>query len=515
MLEDRVRVGPVAAVPSGDLQRRVLEACGIPWHDPSKALDYEVYTNAVGCGTLRRYTRAELATAEASAAFGWQDILVTEEAPLDIATVISGIVTGTRQGELAHLNVRSASRGTPNCYLEGAYELLARHDGKLVKLTCTTTSATIVEITPDQAQDCWQRGRPSPITIPRPDKAWTGLEGLLELPTTSAAERRTNVSRFGAKGANLAALYQRIDPRLRLQGFLIPFHFYEAFVTANGFASTIEGHLADPAFLTGGLLRRERLAQLIDAMEAAPCDPALVAALGTKLGEVFGSPAVMVRFRSSSNAEDTLGFNGAGLYSSTSVCPADDTDGDDLGPSRCDLDQPRERGICRGLKRVWASLWNAKAYEERDWYRIDHRQVAMGILVDTRIKGELANIVAFTGNPVLPGDARYLVNAQLGELDVVSAVPGMYPEKELLQIAGGQVIRIERQRGSTELPAGSWVLDDARLRELGAHLARIAEVYPIDESARPTDDLMLDTEWKLHPDGHLIIKQVRPFLQRF
>jgi phosphoenolpyruvate synthase/pyruvate phosphate dikinase len=220
----------------------------------------------------------------------------------------------------------------------------------------------------------------------------------------------------------------------------------------------------------------------------------------------------MVRFRSSSNAEDALRFNGAGLYDSTSVCVADETDSDSTGPSRCDPDQQKERDVCRGLKKVWASLWNVKAYEEREWYGIDQREIMMGIVVDTRTKNETSNIVAFTGNPLEYGDDRYLINAQVGAFDVVAAVPGVWPEKDLLTLEAGQVDKIERVRGSTELPEGEWVLDDARLRELGALLNDIADVYPVDEAAPPGAKVLLDTEWKLRSDGALVVKQIRPFL---
>ena len=169
--------------------------------------------------------------------------------------------------------------------------------------------------------------------------------------------------------------------------------------------------------------------------------------------------------------------------------------------------------MCRGLTRVWASLWTMKAFEEREWYGIDHRQVAMGILVNTRTANELANVVAFTGNPLLRGDARYLVNAQAGELDVVSAQPGVWPEKVLLTLDAGSVVEIERVRGSTELAEGEWVLDSPTLELLGASLAHIAEVYPVDETVPETATVLLDTEWKLRQDGRLAVKQVRPFLQ--
>lgn len=72
----------------------------------------------------------------------------------------------------------------------------------------------------------------------------------------------------------------------------------------------------------------------------------------------------------------------------------------------------------------------------------------MGILVNTRTGDELANVVAFTGNPSLAGDDRYLVNAQVGAVDVVSAVPGVWPEKVLLTIArpGPDGARLQRRR---------------------------------------------------------------------
>ena len=525
VVQNRVNIGTVAIVPSGGLQRQILGDCDVLIYDPSTSLDYEVYTNAKGCGTLRRYTLSELSVATANSEFGWQNILVTDEAPLDIETILSGIVTGTRQGELSHLNVRSASHGTPNCYIRGAYELLFQWEGQLVELECKTSGATITPITPEEAQVCWEGLRPDPIEVVSMDPDWTDFVGLLELPTDSATDRLAGLSRFGAKGMNLATLYQRINPDLQLEGFLIPFYYYDQFIVANtwsvdlgdgiksvSFADTIDHYLDDPVFLSDGVRRRERLYALQNAMLDTTCDSALLADIELKIPEIFGSDDVMVRFRSSSNAEDALHFSGAGLYVSTSVCLADETDGDTVGPSRCDPDKSTERDVCRGLTKVWSSLWSMKAFEEREWYGIDHRQTAMAILVNTRTKGELANIVAFSGNPLLRGDPRYLVNAQYGELEVVSARPGIWPEKDLLTLEDGVVVEIERLRGATVLPDGMWVLDNARLEELGMELWNIFQVYPVDGDLPTAANMMLDTEWKVLSDGRLVIKQVRPFL---
>lgn len=123
-------------------------------------------------------------------------------------------------------------------------------------------------------------------------------------------------------------------------------------------------------------------------------------------------------------------------------------------------------------------------------------------------------MVVFSGNPSSARDDRYLVNAQIDELPVVSPAPGVWPEQSLLTLQGGQVSRIERVSGSSELPASAVVLSDEQLKQLGAELARLAERYPHDVEPPVGRSFLLDTEWKVMPDGALRIKQIRPFLRR-
>jgi pyruvate,water dikinase len=518
--------GPLAVVPSGELQRAALAGCEVPQYDAAAAIDYEAYTAATGYGTVRRYTPAEFATATAQAAYGFQDILVLAEAPIDVERPISGAVTGTRQAELSHLNVRSAARGTPNCYVKDAYSRLAEWEGQLVKLTCGKGGLVVEPATPEEAQGWWDALRPDPVEIPEADVEASELVGLLELPTATPEERELGVRRYGAKGRNLATLYQLIAADLQIPGFLVPFRYYKEYMTTQqwsvdlgsgpevlSFAETITRLLADPQFQSDPALRRARLTALYEGIRDGDCDPALEDALAARLIEVFGADTVMVRFRSSSNAEDGLQFSGAGLYESTSACLADALDADKLGPSRCDASEPEERGVCRAMRKVWASLWLPRAFEEREWYGIDHAKAAMAILVDLRSGDESANMVVFSGDPNLPGDDRVLVNAQLGELEVVSPDPGTFPEKTRLTLVGGEVAEIDRVRGSSELPDGGHVLTDEQLRELGAHMAAIGEVFPIDDAAPAGTTVLLDTEWKVRADGTLLIKQVRPFLR--
>lgn len=515
-IQSRFTLGSLVFVPNSANQRAALESWPEDRPFPIRGDDgvrYEAYTTGVGYGTVRRYRLPELAEAEEEAAFGFQDILVLDDAPFDVQRPISGVVTGGRQGELSHLNVRSAARGTPNCFVADAWDRLADWDGQLVRLECGENRWKIEAAGEAEAEAFWEALRPDPVDVPTPDLAWTALTPLLELPTSTAEERQLGLTRYGSKGRNLATLYQRIDPDLQITGFLVPFSAYDGFVRAEreggSFQDRIEAMLDDPTFLNDGAVRRETLDALVADMEIADVDPGVLAAVSAQVDATFGSDRIMVRVRSSSNAEDSLKFTGAGLYDSTSVCIADDRDDDDLGPSSCDPEQPDERGLRRGLARVWASLWYVRAYEERSFYGIDHRNIAMGVLVDTRQAHEQANMVAFTGNPGAPDD-RFLVNAQEGEIEVVSDDPGVWPERDLLEMDGGVVTGVVRAGASSEVPQ---VLTDAELAEVGAALWKIRDVMPIDEAVPDGYDLLLDTEWKFDAKGRLTVKQVRPFLR--
>jgi len=521
-------LGELAFLPKTSNQAAVAPTWGAPFPiaGADNSIEYEVYTRAVGYGTVRLYDLDELATATQEVAFGFEDILILDEAPADIEQVISGAVTGTRQGELSHLNVRSAARGTPNCFIPQPHETLAQWEGQLVRMECGETALTITKTTLAEAEAFWQQLQPDPLQIPSADLAWTEMEGLLEVPTADAMNRASALSRYGSKGVNLATLYQRTDATIQLQGFLVPFHYYDAFMTnglwnvdlgggegSHSFAETLASWLSDPAFTGDGLVRRQRLSALREAIRASSVDPSLIDALDARIRSVFGGDLQMVRFRSSSNAEDALEFSGAGIYDSTSACLADERDADSEGPSLCDADQDSERSLQRALLKVWASLWNIEAFEERRWYGIDHSAAAMGVLVNTRSKNELANFVAFTANPTSTEDDRMLVNAQIGELDVVSAGPGIIPEKTLLTVDAGAVTEITRVSPSSVVLPGVQVLSDNQLDTLGGHLWTIRQDLPLDAQPPTGRDLLLDTEWKVLEDGRMIIKQVRPFLR--
>ncbi len=524
-LQERFGLGELMYVPTSQNQRENADG----WTDApfrirgADSVTYEAYNPTYGYGTVRFEPLADLAADSLSGAFGYQDILVLDEAPMDLDRVVSGVVTGTRQAALSHLNVRMSTRGTPNCYTAEPWTKLAAWEGKLVRLECAEDQLIVEEATPEAAQAWWDGFRPDPVVVEPPDTDWNALGELLTVPTDTEADRHTNYLRYGAKGANLATLYQRIGPDVQLDGFLIPFAYYERFMAANTWTAEVDGGTEtltfadtvlrwhdDPDFLSNPSIRAARLAALQAAMAAAPVDEGDLAAIRAQIAATYGGSDVMVRFRSSSNAEDGVVFSGAGLYDSVSACAADDEDADADGPSRCDDDKSKEKPVADALRQVWASLWNEGAWEERDWYGVEQRDVAMAILVNDQSEREEANLVAFTGNPTGEDD-RWLVEAQVGDVDVVSAEPGVTPERTLLTVSGGAVTGFERMDTSSEVVADEVVLSDAQLYEVGALLLEVDAVMPHDEDAPEGAVVMWDTEQKYLEDGRHIIKQVRPF----
>jgi hypothetical protein len=528
-LRERFSIGALSYTPDSPLQAQWLDALGEP---PFPVLvvpegpepPYEAYTPGLAYGRVRRLTSAEI-DGDGPLPFGWQDVVVVDQPPQTLAGVMAASVTAARQDVLTHLNVLSSLRGTPNIHVENALEVFEPYEGKLVRIEALPTYYSIREATLAEAQAHWSEHRPHVEPGAPPDFAFTDIVDLDDVEVGGPEDRLLAVSRFGSKAAGLAVLRAVTEGSHVVEGMGLPMGAYVAFMADNqweapvaggsemlSYAETIERWLADEGFRTDAQLRLTWLVALRDEMEDhGVVDPALLDELRTRVGEVFGDEALMMRFRSSSNAEDSLDFNGAGLYESASGCALDV--GSDAEVSACDPSSER-KPMDAALKKVWASLWGFGAFEEREYYQIDHRQVGMGMLVNPRFADEAVNGVAFTGNPSDLADPRLTINAQLGEVPVVDATPGVVAELDRVRLEGGLVVAIDREIASTLVPAGSFVLDDARVKELATLLSQVAASYPVDGTPPAGTRVMLDTEFKVTVDGALVLKQIRPFAAR-
>lgn len=411
------------------------------------------------------------------------DILVLGTLPEDIP-VVSGVITDEIQAPLGHINVLCHNRKTPNMALRGASkrtEIVAL-EGKLVRLQVDPRGHTLAPASQADAERSWEQRRPKTPQTPRRDDANVGLPSLDALTLA-------DIPRVGAKAAQLGLVTRLAHGRFRVpRGFALPMHFYARFLAAHGLDRRISAMLADPTFQQDAAVRSRRLAELREAMENAPVPDEILKPLVARMRELL--PPGKVRLRSSTNAEDLPGFNGAGLYRSTRVDPADPAD------------------VARGLRKVWASVWLSGAHEERAWYRIDSSTVGMGILVQESVDDDIVNGVAITENPFSQGQPGYFVNAQISGASVTGARGNEIPEQLMIYtFEDGQ--GVERLSNSS-LNNGKPLLGPEDIKRLSTaleaiHVAFTGDSYGMSGRAADVEFLLAG------PARGVVIVQARPY----
>ncbi len=471
---------------------------------------YIRYALGVGYGRLRFVAAADWARVHEEGSLTRQDIVLLEEVPIDFDSRIAGAVTCVPQGPLSHVNLICLQESTPNAYIANAWEILSPFRDKLIRLEVGDGSYSVREVGEEEAALFWERRRPAPQAIAAPDGDFRDMPAVAAIAGTYEPER------FGGKGGYLARFLPAIPEANRVPAFVIPFARLDDYLANNfwgdcSFAEAIWLMQQDEGFRTDSGVRKALLAEFQAQVQHGNVDANFVEEVSNRIREVFGSSSVMVRFRSSSNAEDALFFPGAGLYDSFSACVDDSYDEDGVGPSACDPAEPEERRVERALRHVWGSLWNFRAFEQRAWHGISEDAVRMGILVTPAFLDEGANGVALTGSPTDPRDRRYFVTAQLGGASVVRPEPGDVPETDVVAVAENGACTITRPQFSTLVPFGTFVMKDAELIELAGVLRSLDASY-VPPAPVPKELTRLDVEFKLTPNRRVLIKQVRPYL---
>ncbi|HUS67935.1 MAG TPA: PEP/pyruvate-binding domain-containing protein [Kofleriaceae bacterium] len=454
---------------------------------------YQPLNQTVGFGTLRFRRLAELEAQPASPT----DIVVLDRVPNDIS-MVSGLVTEEFQTPLAHVNILSKNRGTPNMALRGAWDdpALRALEDELVRLEVGANEFTVAEASTADAEAYWDDLRPDAPLTPEFDLTVTA-------PVDLDDAARGDAIAIGAKAANLAEVATiRIDGApiaMPDDPFAIPFSFYDQHMTANGFDADAAEIVADAA---AGLSGKELAARLFDLrwrIFRAPMDATARDTLYAEATARWGADA-RVRFRSSTNVEDLPDFSGAGLYTSAAADLAG-------GPAALEA----------AVKVVWASAWNQQAFVERSFYRVDHARVRMGVLVHPAMPDEMANGVAVTINEFAENRPAFYINGQLGEVSVTNPTGLAVPE-QLLYYTWYEEPEIEViSRSSLVAAQEDWeawpaILTEEELEQLAAYLTAIHEHWRALEPGDP--ELAMDVEWKLGPGRQVMIKQARPLVRR-
>jgi hypothetical protein len=461
---------------------------------PFAGLRYQPLTRAVGYGVLRFVPSEQLAKSE----LGPRVVLVTDDVPNDIPFV-GGLITEAFQTPLAHVNVLSQARGTPNMALRGARadERLQPLLGKLVRLEVGAADLDVREATAEEADAFWATQRASgPAIVPPLDTSMRGVQSLRE-------RGYYDLPALGAKAAQFAELYKvsalrggcaptTLPLNVPRDAFAIPVVHYLEHFTASGAQAKLTALLADPSFRADPVAHEEGLAQVRALILAHPVEPGLLTEVTTAVRDRFGS--ARVRFRSSSNSEDLPEFNGAGLHTSVSVAFGD-----------------RERDIHDGLRTVWASLWNTRAFDERDFANVDQSRTAMGVLAHEAELGEAAQGVAIARDlRDLTRLEVYHLNAQRGEASVTNPAPGVTTE-ELLFTFPPRTPALE-YLSSSSLSGQRPVLDGSDARAVACSLASVQLHFrPILDPRNENRLFAMQTEWKLERGTRaVIVKQARP-----
>ena len=416
-----------------------------------------------------------------------RDIVIYESLPNDLPRV-AGIITTVAQTPLSHVNLRALQDRVPNAFVADALDdatidsLIDSH----VRYTVTRSGYTIRAATKAEVDAHYEESRPAAAQTPQRDLAVTEITPLSDIEFG-------DWTAFGVKAANVAVLGTLgfADGTVP-DGFAVPFYFYDEFMKANELDTMVSTMLANSAFQTSYDTQEKELKKLRNAIKDATTPDSIITALEEMHGEF--PDGTSLRYRSSTNNEDLPGFSGAGLYDSKTQDP----------------EETEEDGIDKSIKGVWASLWNFRAFVERDFHRVDHLTTAMGVLVHPNYSDELANGVAVSYDPINAREGVYYVNTQIGEDLVTNPDANSVPEELLLLEEDSYEVLVY----SNQVESEQLLMSDAQIEQLRGHLATIHDKF--DELYDPDDGerFAMEIEFKITSKDVLAIKQARPWVFR-
>lgn len=372
-----------------------------------------IENDGVGCGTLILIPKLE--TEKLVPTLSGKMIPIFESLPLDLG-VVAGVITEEAQTPLSHVNIKSKNRGTPNVFIPNAAkdsrikDFLAKK--VLVRLELAKGAMSIRQITAEEAKKCWENTRP--VIRLRADLAERRIRSTENLGFK-------DVISIGAKAANYSE-GTHVLPKAFRPGFAIPFYYYREFIRTN----TIDGKTSIEQYITQLISNpkiqsdKAFLAESLKKLQERMTDPSmivnkdLIIQLKTLVTSKY--PNQKIRFRSSTNSEDMPMFTGAGLYDSGAYDPA----------------KPKKT-IEKALQYVWASVWNLRAFEERELFKINHLDVSMAMLVSPAYPNEIANGVGVSRNILKPelGEGFYL-NIQSGSDAVTNPDATITPDQVIV-----------------------------------------------------------------------------------
>jgi pyruvate,water dikinase len=355
-------------------------------------LKYQEVASGNSIGILKEYKIKDLNTIKPKE----NEIIILDGTPETLPNV-KGIIVNELQTPLSHLVILGKNRKIPIM----AYTL-ALTDTKLKSFLNKKVELQIAVDT-FYIQETSKKIKSSGTLKKRTLVADTTITGLVDLSKIN----KKGVGYIGSKAQNLSyliAIAKDSSFKVPENAYAIPFYYYNRHIHNKSILPLITALIKNPNKDSVQWINIQ-LEKIRKAIKKEAVDPRLITELNQKLGaqKKFKN----FRFRSSTNAEDIDGFNGAGLYDSKTGIVGDSI-----------------KSFEKAIKQVWASVWDESSYWEREIFGLDQSTIAMGILVHRAFPDELANGVVITKNLFRKDFSGITVNIQKGENSVVKPEKG-------------------------------------------------------------------------------------------
>lgn len=441
-------------------------------------INYLALNNAEGYGYFRLMSLDETPTTK--------DLVLYESLPNTLPRV-AGIITSFIQTPLSHVNLRAIQDNVPNAFIRNplALDSISNLLGKYIYFKVDFDGYEIREATLEEVNSWFENIRPKEDQIPI-----LNLDHKEILPLDDISFEMSDG--YGAKCTNVAVMRKFGFPEGTIpNGFGVPFYFYQEFMEYNDLFDDVTTMIEDENFKNSLEVREEMLKDFRKKIKDAPMPQWMLDQL-ENMHDQFPE-GTSIRCRSSTNNEDLPGFSGAGLYTSKTQ-------------------HPHEGHIQKSIKQVYASMWNFRAFEERDFYRINHYVASMGVLCHPNFSDEKANGVGVSTDPIYMTENTYYLNTQVGEDLVTNPEAMSIPEEILLGSTPDFWIDYDVIRYSSLLENSELILNDYYLFRMREYLTVIHEEFQELYNAQGSPDFAMDIEYKITSDDQLVIKQARPWV---
>lgn len=493
-------------------------AHGIPLASLDRWTDQQttIYSAGWAVGRLVFVPATDLAAAYADGRLQPADILLTDAIPAEVPYV-AGIIALTPATPSSHVAILAQSYGVPFFYLAdpAQRQRVVGLAGHVIALrTDAASGGEAVHLLDLEGQlDLTQRSQLAALKAPDFDLTPKARYGAYWASTTNLVPADARF--FGGKAANFGLL-RRVIPQSSPDALAFSFDLWDDFLdqTLPGgqvLRAAIQARLGGFRYPPNVAAVRTNLAAVRDLFthqaQFTPAQQQVIRAALTGF-----EARRKIRFRSSTNLEDSESFTGAGLYDSYSGCLADDLDDDDQGPCLCDATEPNERGVFRALRKVFASFYNENAFLERLRLGADESQTGMAVLVhySTPDDTELANGVATLLAHRTYAGIRGTLVTQPGAASATNPDDNAPPEIVEFEVYPGSYgyTNVTLKQSSALVPLGTNALNWPHdYRQLASLVSAVAVGYR--DLVPNKEAFQLDLEYKkLRPD-QLYLKQVR------